>query len=504
MRRFVRIAWSFGVVAMLTAVQNESLFAGAKLDPAVVKALSNNESFPIMVVMKAEADLSEAPNLNPRETRIRFVYETLSKTASTSQAELRAWLGEKNIKHKAYFLSNTVAVFNASAAQIKEISQRNDVARIVGNAATAGLNPVDFDSPVNSLLSPAEVGPNISSVKADQVWNELNIRGQGIVVASQDTGVEWTHPALKAKYRGVNSDGTVDHSFSWHDAIDEAIGGSNNRCGFSLKEPCDDGDHGTHTVGTMVGDDGAENKIGMAPGAQWIACRNMNGGVGRANTYLECFEYFLAPYKSDADKWTQGRPDLAPHVVNNSWGCPDTEGCVGDELASALKALTAAGIAVVVSAGNDGPDCDTIKWAPAFHTADTISVGAHDHRNGKIAYFSSRGPSTFDRQVGPDITAPGVSVRSSVPGGAYDGFMWSGTSMAGPHVAGLVALMWSANAKVIGNTKLTEDILKRTALPKTTTQSCGGVAGSVVPNNTYGYGAIQAYEAVKASMAIAD
>ena len=169
---------------------------------------------------------------------------------------------------------------------------------------------------------------------------------------------------------------------------------------------------------------------------------------------------------------------------------------MGDEILPVLENLRAAGIMVVASAGNDGSSCKTIKSPPASHSVDTLSVGAHDHRDGDIASFSSRGPSAFDGEQGPDVTAPGVQVRSAVPGGGYGEFMWSGTSMAGPHVVGQVALMWSADESLIGDIERTVEIVRATATAKISSQTCAGISGGATPNNTFGWGLINAYKAV--------
>jgi serine protease AprX len=123
------------------------------------------------------------------------------------------------------------------------------------------------------------------------------LSGQGVVVGGQDTGYQWDHPAIKSQYRGW--DGVeADHAYSWHDAIHEDLGSLDlNHCGFDSPVPCDDHGHGTHTMGTIVG--GADNvgtQIGVAPGARWIGCRNMENGWGTPATYSECYEWFMAPY----------------------------------------------------------------------------------------------------------------------------------------------------------------------------------------------------------------
>ncbi len=181
---------------------------------------------------------------------------------------------------------------------------------------------------------------------------ESGIHGQGCRRrVGQDTGYQWDHPALRQQYRGWDGS-TANHDYHWHDAIHTT--GSN--CLPDSKEPCDDDGHGTHTMGTIVGDDGGVNQIGVAPGARWIGCRNMNKGVGTPATYIECFEFFLAPYPVGGNA-SQGQPSMAPHIINNSWSCPLDEGC--DETHIALLEQTvgsreAAGIMVVASAGNGG------------------------------------------------------------------------------------------------------------------------------------------------------
>ena len=335
---------------------------------------------------------------------------------------------------------------------------------------------------------------------AHQVWANRSARGEGIVVANQDTGIDWDHPGLKSQYRGFKN-GAVDHNYNWHDAISRNnFKKDSNSCGYNLEVPCDDHGHGTHTLGTSVGDDGRGNQVGMAPKAKWIACRNMDAGYGRPSTYIDCFEYFLAPYPYGGNPETDADPTKAPHVINNSWGCPRNEGCQGDEMVEVLRTIHEAGIVNVAAAGNDGSSCGSMKNQPASISDYIISVGAYSHNSGRIASFSSRGPSPFDGSIGPTVTAPGVSVRSTVKGGGYAGGGWSGTSMASPHVVGLVALMLSANPELIGQPDLVKQILEESSDSKTVSQSCGGVSGSEIPNNTFGYGIINAVKAVEASL----
>ena len=229
------------------------------------------------------------------------------------------------------------------------------------------------------------------------------------MVASADTGVRWTHNALKPHYRGW--DGVnADHDYNWHDAIHDSVG---ELCGNDSPFPCDGNGHGSHTTGTAIGDDGAGNQIGMAPGAKWIACRMLNEeGFGTDANAIECMEFFLAPYPVGGDP-SQGDPTKAPDITNNSWGCFPSEDCLDDALQAAVEAQRAAGIMMVVAAHNQGPDCSTVA-TPGIYEA-SYTVGALVTGTDNIASFSSRGPVTVDgsNRIKPDITAPGASIRSA-------------------------------------------------------------------------------------------
>jgi uncharacterized repeat protein (TIGR01451 family) len=247
----------------------------------------------------------------------------------------------------------------------------------------------------------------------------------------------------------------------------------------------------------MVGDDGAGNQVGMAPGAKWIGCRNMDyQGNGTPARYTECFEFLLAPYPFGASPITQGVPSLAPAVIGNSWSCPTSEGCSALTLQQIVDNVRAAGIEVVAAAQNAGPNCGTVA-EPIGIYASAFTVGATDSSD-TIAGFSSRGPVTVDGsgRRKPDISAPGVGVRSSVPGGGYAGS--NGTSMATPHVVGMFALLWSAAPGLKGNLSQSEAVITSTAVHLKTAQGCGGDTTTSVPNNVYGWGRLDALAAVQA------
>ena len=257
-------------------------------------------------------------------------------------------------------------------------------------------------------------------------------------------------------------------------------------------------------MGTMVGATD-ERTVGMAPDARWIGCRNMEQGWGTPTTYSECYEWFIAPYPIGGDPFTDGDPAKAPHVINNSWACPVEEGCAAPEVLQAVvEAVRAAGIVTVHSAGNSGDRCGTITTPAAIYDA-SFTVGAtaatYDEEsdtwigNNLIAGFSSRGPVTSDGsgRPKPDIVAPGVGIESSLAGGGY-GFN-QGTSMAAPHVAGLVALLLSAEPTLAGDVDALEAAITQSALRRTTSQGCGDDTPESVPNNVYGWGRIDALAA---------
>jgi serine protease AprX len=450
---------------------------------------------PIRVYLKEKADLTQIPVvLTEKAARGKWVYNSLRLTAQRSQKSIRAFLDGKKIAYEPFYIVNMIAIPEATSELIGDLERFETVDRIRSDKSFVVDTPVPLETEENTKNFRGLEG-SIVATGAPTVWDTYDAMGQGVVVAGQDTGVDYQHPALKNQYRGF-TEGEFQHDYNWYDAVDKPLQSGSNPCGFSSAEPCDDDTHGTHTMGTVVGDDGAQEKIGMAPHAKWIACRNMDRGLGQPSTYIKCFEFFLAPFPRRGQAQVDGKPELAPDVINNSWGCPQEEGCDGQEMRSVLEALYVAGISTVVSAGNAGPSCGTINDQPATHSDLTLTVGAYNHRNQQIANFSSRGPSILDQKVGPDLTAPGVGIRSSVPGGSYAGG-YSGTSMAGPHVAGAVALLISARPALRGNPARIFDALTGTATPMTSAQSCGGLSGSKVPNNTFGSGLLNVLKAVE-------
>ena len=464
-----------------------------KLSPWVLQKTAGGEETEFLVVLEDQADLSGADSLETKAEKGRYVFETLLAKARETQPRMLGWLEERGIWNRAFYIVNAILVKGSREVAI-ELAAREDVARIEGNPQLRGIQPIGPIGPIgigvedNTAalgVSQEIIEPGVNYIRAPEVW-ALGFTGQGIVIGGQDTGVMWDHPALRNQYRGW--DGTsANHDYNWHDSV-HSQGGA---CGPDSKTPCDDNNHGTHTLGSAVGTEGAVNQIGVAPGAKFIACRNMDRGAGTPATYLECFEFFLAPFPVNGAP-AQGDPSKAPDVTTNSWGCPPSEGCSPDTFKFAIEAQRAAGIMTVVAAGNEGRNgCSSVVTPPALYDS-SYSVGAFSSSTGEIASFSSRGPVTIDgsNRLKPDIAAPGVNVRSAVRGGGYVSL--NGTSMATPHVAGAVALLWSARPELRGKVDLTENILNESAV-RVETSDCG--AGSP-QNNVYGFGRLDIKTAV--------
>ncbi len=467
------------------------------VDPTVHLAVQDGGWVPVLVVMRDRVDPADfAFGGLSWAARGQLVVNRLVDSSARSQDGIRNFLDRAGIAYRSYWIVNALSL-TVDQDLLDRLMQRPDVARIVSNAPIpADLAPLP-DLP--SLPAAGEVRgiePNLSQINAPALW-DLGLNGSGIIIGIADTGVQWNHPALKAQYAGWDGS-SADHNFVWWDAIhDDSIGGGINPCGINLAVPCDDYGHGTHVAGIAVGDDGGDNRIGVAPGADWIACRNMDSGYGTPATYIECYQFFLAPTDLNGEN---PDPSRRPHIVNSSFACLVSEGCTAfNELHDAVNALRAAGVFMAVSAGNGGPSCGTVSTPPALEEG-AFSVGAVD-ASGRVTSFSSRGPVTVDgsNRIKPDVMAPGSTIRSSlylVSSDLYTYSTKSGTSMAAPHVAGGVALLWSAYPDLAREISTTEWLLSISAAP----QDCGAAccAPSVPgdwPNTVYGYGQIDLWRA---------
>ena len=453
----------------------------------------------VLVLYGDYPDLSGAGAFATKEDKARYVFEALRQNARRHRP-LLARLDAQRLSYRHYPAANAVYVPNADVALAAALAREEGVARVAALDAWRVEETEEYAPATALTLEARSNAPEWGLVYmgVPEVWAQ-GIRGAGAVVGGQDTGYDWTHPALKPKYRGYDAAAdTAAHDYHWFDAVVERSPlnpDDANPCGFSSPVPCDDSQHGTHTMGTMVGSD-SSNQVGVAPEAEWVACRSMERGWGRPETYLGCFEWFLAPTDVNGEN---PDPAMAPDVIANSWYCPELEGCDTTTFAAfdnVIAALRASGVVVVASAGNFGRrGCASVARIPA-QSPGAVAVGAHDEL-GALAAFSSLGSADAPLD-GPDIVAPGVGTRSTIPGGGYN--LKSGTSMAGPHVAGLVALMISANPALRGQVDSIEAILYRTATPPPAVpaDTCSAPGG---PNQVYGNGLAQAERAVREAIA---
>ncbi len=410
--------------------------------------------------------------------RHQVVVSSLRQRAASTQASLHAHLTQLETtgqieRFEPYWIANAFRV-DGSAAAIHELAAHPDIGRIYYNYEIELVEPVSI---IEEAPGPRSVEPGVEAVRAPDVW-AMGITGEGVLVANMDTGVDGNHPALEDRWAGVADPRYAGHpEWAWYDPY----AGQNDF-------PYDNHGHGTHTMGTVCGGVPGD-QIGVAPGALWIAAAPIDRGGGIPQTVADAilsFQWLADPDGDPSTFWD------VPAVCSNSWRVTSSHGYppCDETFWTFIDACEAAGVVILFSAGNEGPSAGTIGRPPDRATTayNVCAVGAVDANAAgwPVASFSSRGPSycTPDGSVAikPDISAPGVNVRSSVPGGGYD--VYSGTSMASPHVNGVVALMRQACPNLTVDE--IKEILYVTAID----------LGSAGEDNEYGWGMIDAYEAV--------
>jgi subtilisin family serine protease len=430
--------------------------------PGALSQFGKKETGRFIVLLRERADLSVATAIPDRDARRKAIVDELRATAERSQQEVIGLLSTAKdagavSSFKSFWVVNAITV-EGKRPILQALAARPEVERIVADRKRHIVRTTRSQNRAAQELATTEW--NIDKVGAPAAW-EAGIDGSGAVVSSIDTGVDWQHPSLDEQYRGA--DGV--HDYDWWDAIDHEV------------VPYDDGDHGTHTMGTMVGGDGLgpdTNDIGVAPGASWIAAKAFDsGGSGFDSWILEAAQFLTAPTRTDG---SDPRPELAPDVVNNSWGGGSCEEWFDD----VLTTWRAMDIFPAFAIGNSGPS-EGSAGSPG-DSPQAFAMGATDI-NDEIAWFSSRGPSCTG-ETKPDVSAPGDEVRSSVPGGGFD--IYSGTSMATPHVAGTIALLEQASGGALGVDEA-EEAMSSTALD----------LGTTGPDNDFGAGRLQSFDAVE-------
>lgn len=470
-------------LALLVALAGTAL--GGEIHPGLEDILSSTppgEPVSVLVFLNDQVGI-EAMNsdLTRENATLHYRHETvvrrLQETANDTQGDIVAYLDALKAKggvdeYRVFWIVNAVEV-TAERGDIEAIAGRPEVARVYYNYEIEPIDPVDITAGDPGAGTAVENG--VAAVRAPEVW-AMGYTGVGVLVANIDTGVEGDHPALASRWAGVADTRYAGHpEWAWYDPYL----GQNDF-------PYDYNGHGTHTMGTICG--GAPgDEVGVAPGAYWMAAGAIDRGGGIERTVADAilsFQWMLDPDGDPGTSWD------VPDVCSNSWGVVTAHGyppC--DELFwSYIDACEAAGTVVIFAAGNEGTSGLRRPGDRATDDYRNCAVAAVDGNTSgwPIAYFSSRGPTYCTPGGGaaikPDIAAPGVSVRSAYPGGGYASM--SGTSMATPHIAGVIALMREANPN-LGVDEI-KQILYETAYD----------LGSAGEDNAYGWGMVDAYEAV--------
>ena len=413
------------------------------------------------------------------EAIVLALQEKASNTQGPIIAHLDALSGQGLVgSYQGLWIGNIILV-TASAEALDILVQRDDVLQICPNHQLESIKPIEGNDD-EPLIASVEIG--LEKIHAPEVW-AMGITGEGRLVSHLDTGVDGNHPALSSRWRGNDPRYADNPEWAWFDPVT------------NTSFPFDSGQHGTHTMGTICGlGQSTGDTIGVAFGAQWM-CAGVIDRVSIPQTVedaLLSFQWLVDPDGNPGTAWD------VPDVCSNSWGVTTGHGYppCDQTFWVALDGLEAAGVVVVFAAGNEGPSANSLRRPADRATTDfsSFSVGALDGNSGSlpIADFSSRGPSyctpSGDAAIKPEVSAPGVNVRSSIPGGSYQGG-WSGTSMACPHVAGVVALMRQANPN------LTSDQVKQIMF------ETADDLGTVGEDNNYGAGIVNAYEAVMRALA---
>jgi len=392
--------------------------APARIAGSLAVGLSRaNGPLSVLVTLRAQVR-SEDYSDRPRE-----LIGALRRAATRTQPAL---LGRFARPARRLWLVNAVAL-QAQPAEILRLARDPAVASIEYDRRVQLLDATsnaDSDKPPG-LFDRGDWG--LAAIRAPAVWRDYGLDGSGVRVGSIDTGVDADHPDLAGKV------------VAWRDFV-------NGR-----PAPYDDQGHGTHTIGTMVGGAAGGAPIGVAPGAGVVVAKALDkDGGATLSTLLAAAQWIVDP---DENPLTADFPT----VVNASWGTPT--GPSGEALRPLIRRWRDLGIVPVFAAGNTGPRGSVA--APAAYP-ETLAVGALGPR-GRVAAFSSRGAAAGTgmepKTLKPDLSAPGVEVVSSAPGGAW--VSHGGTSMAAPHVAGAVALLRQADPDISADA--IETILRRTA-----------------------------------------
>ena len=470
------------------ATERKSLDFRKKIEE--LKDYKDDDFVDVIIKLKKQVDVSKIRDVVKKEN--------VNASKEEIQNEIRKDMVEKSIKlkedsqksiieilergkkdgnvtnYQQFFIINCINVVCKKEVLVK-ISKMSDVEKIsINKKVKIPKLPNNVPEDRNALFSMEKkhIPWNLKMISADKAQKEVENSNNDVVVAIIDSGVDGSHPAIKNNYRG--NDKNLKR-YSWYNVVTEKTG--------DKEEPYDDRGHGTHVCGTILGQ--RENSLlGVCPSAKWMAVKvfDSNGETDNAKL-LKAGEWIMAPKDENGTEHTE----MAPKVVNNSWGGNSTDGFYRD----IVKRWREAGIFPVFSAGNvtqfNGGGEDSIGTPASYPEAYAVGAIRQDEI---VAKFSLRGKSNYTENFKPDIVAPGVNILSSIPGGKYT--IYTGTSMASPHVTGVVCLMLKANPNL--SVDQIEKILNETATPLKDNDY------TTTPNHGYGHGKVDALNAVKLSV----
>jgi len=445
----------------------------ATIHPELLATLNTQGSSDCIVQLRKDptarewADSKRFATRGERGTALKGYLQAVTGEAQRPVLDAINAMPEDMESARSYWISNAIFVKGASKKLVKTLAGMDAVLEITPDLEYY-IDPIIEEAPSYSDFDAARVEYGISLTQTDAAWEEFG-RGEGVRIATIDTGARVTHEALRNNYAG-----DVD-GYGWFDP------------GFGTLVPDDRNNHGSHCTGTVAG----ANGIGVAPDAIWMACRGCRTSSCATSDLLACSEWVACPTRPDGSN-----PDCskAPVVVSNSWG----GGQGSTTYAQVTEAYLAAGIVPVFSQGNSGSQCRTANSPGDYRTV--IGVAASDSSD-RIASFSSRGPPVNGSFVGdqkPEISGPGVSIRSSTATSDTSYANYSGTSMSCPHVAGLVALIQAQGEPLTFEEMkqvLFESADRDSLVP--TNQNCGGVSSTSYPNNEFGHGRMNSLSALR-------
>lgn len=469
----------------------------AEIEQELLNTLAAEHSTDFVIVMEEKADLSAAFEIGDWSERGWYTYNVLREVANRTQAPVIKYAKKQCLTYQAFFSNNSVYIQGGDLPAVQDLAALPGVA-LIRQPKVARVHPSREESPTTPdtygwNLDTLDPGNNLYGMQAAQVWDQYGIKGEGAVVANIDTGAYYQHEALDRQYRGnLTGDigGPYNHDYNWYMPT--------YGCGDGT-EPCDNDGHGSGTIGIMVGEtEDLSEQIGVAPAAQWIACKGCEGVNCSEAALTGCADWMVAPCAIGDDPGDPScNPDMRPYIINNSWG---GGGC-DTWYQGYIQAWVAAGIFPAFSAGNT-VGCGTLGSPgdnpEAFGTAAHDSSGTNLYAGGPSCFFPNPSCDPDAYEVDPHLNAPTFGRTAGNGMGQY--YNLSGTSGASPHTAGAIALIWSANPGYVGQIDDTFTILEQSTNHDVPEGDCGkpACAGTdPYPNYEYGWGYLDALAAVE-------